>query len=220
MRILLVEDDAMIGKAMLEGLRLAGFTADWAHDGQEAELAIANGVYQLVVLDLGLPRKSGLELLKGLRRTSNDIPVLIVTARDAIADRVEGLNCGADDYLVKPFHLDELIARARALLRRQAGRGNPLIQYGALTLDPITHAVTLRAQNVTLSAKEFTLLQALMQKPGAVISREALEEALYGWNEEVESNAIEVHLHNLRKKLGADVIKNIRGVGYRVADVE
>ena len=218
MRILLVEDDPMIGKAVKQGLGKSGFSVDWAQDGRAAELSIANDVYNLVVLDLGLPRRDGIEILKSLRAKRNNIPVLVATARDAVSDRIAGLNAGADDYVVKPFDLDELVARIRALLRRHTGSGTPVIQRGALILDPIGKCVKLRENEVALSAREFALLEALMQKPGAVVSRDTLEEAIYGWGEEVASNAIEVHLHNLRKKLGTDMIRNVRGVGYRLAE--
>ena len=219
MKILLVEDDPMIGKAIRQGLVAAGYSVDWAQDGRAAELAIANDVYQLVVLDLGLPRRSGIDILKTARARHNDVPILIATARDAVADRIDGLNAGADDYLVKPFDLGELIARIRALLRRQAGRGSPLQEYGSVTLDSVKKQVTLRGNAVDLSAREYAILEALMQQPGAVLSKEALEETVYGWDQEIGSNAIEVHLHNLRKKLGADVIRNVRGVGYRVQEI-
>jgi two-component system response regulator QseB len=216
MRLLLVEDDRMIGEAVKQGLELEGFAVDWVQDGGQAELAIANGIYGLVLLDLGLPRRDGLALLKDLRRRRVAVPVLIATARDEVADRIEGLNAGADDYLVKPFHLPELVARVRALLRRSQGRANPEIEHGALRINPVTHAVHWRGAPVELSAKEFALLQALVDKPDAVLSREQLEDRLYGWGEEVGSNAVEVHIHNLRRKLGARAIRNIRGVGYRV----
>jgi len=220
MKILLVEDDPMIGKAIRQGLLGAGYSVDWAQDGKAAELAIANDVYQLVVLDLGLPRRSGLDILKSARARRNEVPILVATARDAIADRIDGLNAGADDYLVKPFDLGELIARIRALLRRRAGRGSPVQEYGGVTLDNVKKIVTLRGGVVDLSAREFAIMEALMQEPGAVLSKEALEETVYGWDQEIGSNAIEVHLHNLRKKLGADVIKNVRGVGYRVQEIQ
>lgn len=216
MRLLVIEDDQMIGESLCHGLRQEGFTIDWVRDGKAAELALANDVYALALLDLGLPRKSGLELLKELRQRDNMLPVLIITARDSIADRVSGLNSGADDYLVKPFDLNELIARVRALLRRNAGRAQSLLVCGALSLNPVTHEVTYQGKNITLSAREFALLHTLMEKPGAVLSRAQLEEKLYGWNEEVESNAVEVHIHHLRKKLGTDVIGNVRGVGYMI----
>jgi len=171
------------------------------------------------VLDLGLPRRGGLEILKSTRARHCDIPVLIATARDAVADRIDGLNAGADDYLVKPFDLGELVARVRALLRRHAGRGSPVQQYGAVTLDNVHRIVTLRGTVIDLSAREFAIMETLMHRPGAVLSKEALEEAVYGWGQEIGSNAIEVHLHNLRKKLGSDVIRNVRGVGYRVQEI-
>jgi len=217
MRLLVVEDDTMIGESIQRGLKKTGLAVDWVQDGKSAELALGNGVYDLMILDLGLPNKSGLELLGQLRDQGNEIPVLIVTARDSVDDRVAGLNAGADDYLVKPFDFNELNARVNAVMRRRAGKGNPLMIYGALTLDPIAHQLTLRGSSVVLSAKEFALLRALMAVPGAVLSRAELEEALYGWNEEVGSNAIEVHIHNLRNKLGSHAILNIRGAGYRVS---
>jgi two-component system response regulator QseB len=216
MRLLVVEDDQMIGESMQHGLKNKGLAVDWVRDGKSAELALGNGVYDLMILDLGLPHKSGLELLTQLRQQGNDLPVLIVTARDSVEDKVAGLNIGADDYLVKPFDFNELDARANAILRRRNGRGNPVIVYGSITLDPITHQITLRGQPIGISAKEFALLHALMAVPGAVLSRAKLEEALYGWDEEVGSNAVEVHIHNLRNKLGAHAIINVRGAGYRV----
>lgn len=217
MRLLLVEDDLMIGRAVRQGLGGAGFAVDWVTDGRAAELALANGVYDLAVLDLGLPVKDGMALLRELRTRRDPIPVLVVTARDAVPDRIAGLNAGADDYLQKPFDLDELIARVRALLRRRAGNAAPLLECGALTLDPVRREVWLQDAAVNLSAKEFALLEALLQRPGAVLSREQLEDAVYGWRNEVASNAVEVHLHNLRRKLGAGIICNVRGVGYKVA---
>lgn len=217
MRLLLVEDDPMIGESIQRGLRNTGFAVDWVQDGEAAGLALGNGVYDMLILDLGLPRKGGLELLGEMRARGNDLPVLIVTARDAVDDKVAGLNSGADDYLVKPFDFNELNARVNAIMRRRSGRGNPAMIYGALTLDPIAHQVTLRGQEVVISAKEFALLHALMAVPGAVRSRAELEEALYGWDEEVGSNAVEVHIHNLRNKLGGHAILNIRGAGYRVS---
>ena len=218
MRLLLVEDDPMIGRAVRQGLGDAGFAVDWVTDGRSAELALANGVYDLAVLDLGLPGKDGMMVLQDLRARGDALPVLIVTARDAVAQRIAGLNAGADDYVPKPFDLDELIARVRALLRRHAGGGAPLMQCGALTLDPVRRQVTMGGEPVALSAREFALLETLMRRPGAVLSREQLEDALYGWNEEIASNAVEVHLHNLRRKLGAGVIRNVRGVGYKVSE--
>jgi two-component system response regulator QseB len=193
---------------------------DWAHDGREAELSLAQDVYDLAVLDLGLPRKDGLELLASLRARRNNVPVLVVSARDAVRDRVAGLNAGADDYLVKPFDLDELIARVHALIRRHAGSGASTQAFGPLVVDAVARTVRLRGALIDVSAREFSILEALMRTPGAVLSREALEEAVYGWQQEVSSNAIEVHLHHLRRKLGSDVIRNVRGVGYRVADTD
>jgi two-component system response regulator QseB len=215
-RLLLVEDDAMIGTGIQKGLRLEGFTVDWVRDGQAAELALSSEAYDLTVLDLGLPTKSGLDVLRDLRRKSNLLPVLVLTARDAVSDRVAGLDAGADDYLVKPFDLDELAARIRALLRRRAGRADPLLRHGALALNPATREVTLSGKPVTLSAREFAVIRMLLDRPGAILSRAQIEERLYGWGEEVESNAVEVHIHTLRRKLGADFIKTVRGAGYMV----
>ncbi len=218
MRLLLVEDDPMIGKAVRQGLMGAGFCVDWVIDGHAAELAIANQVYQTVLLDLGLPQRDGLAVLAAVRLRRDPVPVLITTARDAVADRVAGLNAGADDYLVKPYDLEELIARVRALVRRHAGNGTPLLECGSLRVDPVARTVRLDGHPVTLSRREFSLLEALMQKPGAVLSRDRLEDAVYGWSSELGSNAVEVHLHHLRKKLGADRIRNVRGVGYCISE--
>lgn len=218
MRLLLVEDDPMIGKAVRQGLLNAGFAVDWAHDGAAAELALRDAVYDLAILDLGLPVKDGMTLLESMRRQGNHLPVLVATARDAVASRIAGLNAGADDYLVKPFDMDELVARARALIRRRAGSGSSQLVAGELVLDPLRRTVTQAGAPVALSAREFALLETLMQRPGAVLSKEKLEESMYGWGEEIGSNAVEVHLHYLRKKLGAAAIVNVRGVGYRVAD--
>jgi two-component system response regulator QseB len=220
MRVLVVEDDPMIGRAVVAGLHDGGYAVDWVRDGGEAELAIANGVYDLALLDLGLPRRDGLEILKSVRRAGNTLPILIITARDSVADRIDGLDHGADDYLVKPFDLDELLARARAVIRRHGGRSSPEIAYGALTLDPVKRQVTFKGNAVELSAREFAVLEALMKEPGAVISREKLEDAVYGWGEEVGSNTIEVHLHHLRRKLEPQIIRNVRGVGYQIARIE
>ena len=218
MRILLIEDDAMIGKSVRQGLSQAGFAVDWVTDGRAAELSLDTGVYDLAILDLGLPKKDGMAVLSTLRAMGNSMPVLIASARDTVRDRISGLEAGADDYVLKPFDLDELVARVRALLRRHAGSGSPFLKFGGLMLDPMRKSVTQNGEGVDLSAKEFAVLEALMQRPGAVLSREKLEESVYGWGEEVGSNAIEVHLHHLRKKLGSATIKNVRGVGYRVTE--
>ena len=216
MRLLLIEDDPMIGRAVQSGLSQAGFTVDWAVDGRSGETAIANAVYDVVVLDLGLPRIDGLSLLRQLRARRDTVPVLIISARETVPDRVAGLNAGADDYLLKPFDLDELGARVRALLRRHAGAASSAMTAGPLSLDPVQRVATLDGSELALTAKEFALLEALLRRPGAVLSRERLEESIYGWGEEVGSNAVEVHLHNLRRKLGSKLIQNIRGVGYRI----
>jgi two-component system response regulator QseB len=216
MRILLVEDDAMIGESVAAGLRLAGHAVDWVRDGRAAETALAPPVHDLVLLDLGLPRKSGLEVLKGLRVRGGDLPVLVITARDAVADRIAGLDAGADDYIVKPFDLDELGARIRAVARRRAGRAAPEIEYGRLRLDPARRRAFVDGREVALSGREFALLEALLERPGAVLSRAQLEERIYGWRQEVESNAVEVHIHALRRKLGPNLIGTLRGVGYTI----
>jgi two-component system response regulator QseB len=216
MRLLLVEDDAMIGRSLQQGLRQDGYALDWVQDGQAARLSLQDQEYALVLLDLGLPRLNGRELLRELRQRRNPIPVLIITARDAITDRVEGLDAGADDYLVKPFSFEELAARIRALLRRPRGAPEPLLHQGSLTLNPSSHEVHLDGVPVHLSAREFALLETLLRRPHMPLSRAQLENAIYGWGEEVGSNAIEVHIHSLRRKLGAGRIENVRGVGYRV----
>ena len=216
MRILLAEDDRMIGASVQKGLRQDGFTVDWVQDGRAAELALTEGVHDVLLLDLGLPRKQGLEVLEAMRRRGDTRPVLIVTARDAVADRVAGLDAGADDYVVKPFALDELAARIRALLRRRSGRADPVLAYGDIELRPATRETRVRGEPVALSPREFAILEALLARPGAVLSRAQLEEKLYGWEDEVESNAVEVHLHGLRRKLGAELIRNVRGVGWMI----
>ena len=218
MRILLVEDDPMIGKTLEAALRQDDYTVDWVRDGVAAKLALdtADDAYALVLLDLGLPRKNGLDVLKEARRAGNKARVLILTARDAVADRLAGLDAGADDYLVKPFSLDELGARMRALLRRDVTREDNVLRNGELALDRASRQVTRGGKPVDLSVREFALLDALLERAGTALSRTQLEERLYGWGEEVESNAVEVHVHNLRKKLGAEEIRTVRGVGYLI----
>lgn len=218
MRILLVEDDSMIGESLQKALRKSGYAVDWLQNGQDVALSLQGGDYALVILDLGLPGQDGLSLLAALRQKGHALPVLILTARDSIADRVQGLDMGADDYMLKPFAIEELEARIRLLLRRQSQHSSSFIRYGALTIDTATHTVLLDTQPHNLSSKEFALLEILMERPGSVFSRAQLEEKLYGWNEEVGSNAIEVHIHQIRKKLGNRLIKNIRNVGYRLGD--
>lgn len=218
MRLLVVEDDAMIGESIVAGLTPQGYAIDWVRDGAAAEVAIAANPYALILLDLGLPQRDGIAVLQGMRSRKSDVPVLVITARDTVRDRIAGLDAGADDYLVKPFDLDELSARVRALLRRASGRAAPLIEVGALTLNPATHQVHLAGRAIAVSAREFALLEALAERPGSVVSRAQLEEKLYGWNEAIGSNAVEVHVHNLRRKLGEGAIVNVRGLGYRLAD--
>ena len=207
----------MIGASIRTGLSQDGFAVDWVQDGRAAELALAEKVHDALLLDLGLPRKSGLDVLTAMRRRGDARPVLIITARDAVVDRVAGLDAGADDYVIKPFDLGELAARLRALLRRGAGRADPVLNFGELELNQATRELRVRGQLVPLSAREFALLEALLARPGAILSRAQLEEKLYGWSESVESNAVEVHIHALRKKLGADLIRNVRGVGWMIA---
>jgi len=218
MRLLLIEDDPMIGGAVQHGLTQAGFTVDWVTDGRSGRAAAANAVYDLVVLDIGLPHVDGMTLLRELRSRRDAVPVLITSARDAVPDRIAGLTAGADDYLLKPFDLDELIARVRALLRRHAGAATSVMTAGSLALDPVQRSVTQDGVELSLTAKEFALLEALLRRPGALLSRERLEESIYGWGEEIGSNAVEVHLHNLRRKVGSDLIRNVRGVGYRIQE--
>jgi two-component system response regulator QseB len=217
MRLLLVEDDSMIGESVRKALRQGNFTVDWVQDGQAAEIAVDNAAYDLVILDLGLPKKAGLDVLKSLRQSGNRIPILVLTARDSVSDRVKGLDAGADDYLVKPFEIEELEARIRALCRRQSGRVDSIIKHGDVILNSATREVLLKGEPVTLSGREFALLAAFLDRPGAVLSLSQLEEKIYGWGDEVGSNAVEVYIHALRKKLGSDFIKNVRGVGYMVS---
>lgn len=216
MRILLVEDDTMIGASVQTLLQQEGFAVDWVRDGVAADTALAGHAFDLLLLDLGLPRQDGLKVLTRLREQSDTTPVLIISARDAVTDRVKGLNSGADDYLVKPFDLDELLARIHALLRRQAGRADPLIRLGEITIDPIAKSVTHGGAPVALSAREFTLLLAFANQPGMVLSIAQLQEKMYGWDDDVGSNTVEVYIHSLRKKLGSALIRNVRGVGYMI----
>ncbi len=225
MRLLLVEDDRMIGESLRHMLRQEGHAVDWVRDTTAAQATLGTERFDLVLLDLGLPAvadaapagEGGLGVLRWLRGRNDATPVIVLTARDGLGDRVGGLDAGADDYLVKPFELDELNARMRAVLRRQGGRAQPVLQHRGVTLDPATRQVTLNGQPVLLSAREFAVLEALMVRPGALLSRAQLEDKLYGWGEEIESNAVTVYVHQLRKKLGADFIQNMRGVGYFVA---
>ncbi|MDQ3027830.1 MAG: response regulator transcription factor [Pseudomonadota bacterium] len=217
MRLLLVEDDSMIGAAAQEGLRHEGHTVDWVRDGREAEAAVIGKVHDLVLLDLGLPRRDGLSLLREWRAKGIDIPVVIITARDAVTDRIAGLDAGADDYLVKPFDLDELSARVRAVARRRAGRAESVLRIGELEIDSATKRVRWKGGEVALSAREYALLEAVADRPGAYLTRAQLEERLYGWDEEIASNAVEVHIHALRRKLDPALIRNVRGLGYTLA---
>ena len=216
MRILLVEDDEALGEGIRVALKPEGYTVDWAHDGASALHALTHEDFGLAVLDLGLPRMDGLEVLQRLRAGANAIPVLVLTARDSTADRIAGLDAGADDYLVKPFDVDELKARIRALLRRSLNRAQPVLHYRDVSLDPVTQQVSYRGQPVALQRKEFLLLHELLAQPGRVLTRDRLQQVLYGWDEEAESNALEVHIHHLRKKLFPELIRTVRGVGYLV----
>lgn len=214
MRILLVEDDELLGDGVQAGLSQAGFGIDWVKDGVAADLALKTGEYGAVVLDLGLPRLSGPELLQRLRAAGNKVPVLILTARDAIEDRIKGLDGGADDYVVKPFDLYELAARLRALIRRSRGEAAPLLRVGEVELDPAARRAAFRGKPLELPTREFALLHELMLNAGRVLSREQLGERLYAWGEEIESNVIDVHIHHLRRKLAPEIIRTVRGVGY------
>lgn len=216
MRLLLVEDDRMIGESVRTALRQEGYAVDWVRDGRAADETLQSERFDLVLLDLGLPQRDGLDVLRALRTRQDATPVIVLTARDALEDRVAGLDAGADDYLVKPFELDELNARMRAVLRRHGGRADTAMECDGVRLDPATKQVTLHSAPVVLSAKEIAVLEALMLRPGAILSRAQLEDRLYGWGDEIESNAVTVYIHQLRRKLGADFIKNVRGVGYYV----
>ena len=216
MRLLLVEDDAMIGEAVQGLLRAEGHAVDWVRDGLQADAALRAQRYDLVLLDLGLPGRDGLDVLRALRARGDRSPVLIATARDAVAQRVQGLDAGADDYLLKPYDLDELLARIRALTRRAAGRAEPAYELHGVTVCPATREASVNGQPVVLSAREWAVLEPLVARPGVVLSRSQLEDKLYGWGDEINSNAVEVYIHGLRKKLGAGFILNVRGVGYMV----
>ncbi|MDB5881995.1 MAG: two component transcriptional regulator, winged helix family [Ramlibacter sp.] len=216
MRVLLVEDDAMIGEAVLDVLRAEHYAVDWVRDGAMADTALRSQTYDLVLLDLGLPKRDGLEVLRSLRARHVTVPVLVATARDAVGDRVAGLDAGADDYVVKPYDTDELLARVRALLRRSAGRGEPVFSHKGVALNPATREATVDGRPVALSAREWAVLEPMLARPGVVFSRAQLEEKLYGWKEDINSNAVEVYVHGLRKKLGSDLIQTVRGLGYVV----
>ena len=216
MRLLLVEDDPMIGEAVQDLLRAEHYAVDWARDGDAADTALRTQAYDLVLLDLGLPRRDGLTVLRDLRTRKDRTPVLVATARDAVAQRIEGLDAGADDYVLKPYDLDELLARLRALLRRAAGRAEPVYEHQGVSINPATREATVQGQPVVLSAREWAVLEPLIARPGVVLSRAQLEDKLYGWGDEINSNAVEVYIHGLRKKLGAGFVLNVRGVGYMV----
>ncbi len=216
MRLLLVEDDTMIGEAVLDLLRAEDYAVDWVRDGEMATTAAKSLQYDLILLDLGLPRRDGIEVLRDLRARKDRVPVLIATARDSVAQRVQGLDAGADDYILKPYDLDELLARIRALLRRASGRAEPVYEHMGVSINTATREVSAEGQPVVLSAREWAVLEPLIARPGLVLSREQLEEKLYGWKDDVSSNAVEVYIHGVRKKLGAGLIVNVRGVGYMV----
>lgn len=218
MRVLLVEDDLMIGEAIQGALKDASYATDWVKNGQTALHTLSYQHYDIVLLDLGLPGKDGLEVLKSIRGNDNPVPVLIITARDGVDDRISGLDCGADDYMIKPFEITELLARMRAVLRRKGGSATLLLTNGTISLDPATREARVNdGAAIQLSNREFALLQSLMVRSGAILSRSELEERIYGWGEEVESNAVEFLIHSVRKKLGSDSIKNIRGIGWMVS---
>ena len=219
MRLLLVEDDTMIGESVLDLLRAEHYAVDWVKDGDVADATLRSQPYDLVLLDLGLPRRDGLSVLRSMRTRKDRTPVLIATARDSVQQRIEGLDAGADDYVLKPYDLDELLARIRALLRRAAGRAEPVYEHKGVSINPATREVMVGGHVVVLSAREWAVLEPLLARPGLVLSRNQLEEKLYGWKDEISSNAVEVYIHGLRKKLGADMIQNVRGVGYMVPKI-
>lgn len=214
MRLLLVEDDELLGDAVKTGLTQFGYIVDWLKDGEAARAALKTESFELIILDLGLPKLSGISLLQAVRHDGNTTPVIILTARESIESRVKGLDCGADDYIIKPFDLNELSARIRALVRRSQGRADTTLQYRNITLDPAAHSVMVDDMLINVPRREFSLLQKLLENSGHVLSREQLMQSIYGWDEDVDSNALEVHIHNLRKKLNASFIRTIRGVGY------
>ena len=218
MRILLVEDDSLLGDGIRAGLKLADYAVDWVRDGEAARLALLDHAYDACVLDLGLPRRDGLSVLKDLRGSGNALPVLILTARDTSADKIAGLDAGADDYLTKPFDLPEMQARLRALIRRASGSATPTLSHGGVVLEPASKRVTLDGQPVTLSAREYSLLHDLLSNKNHIRTRAQLEESLYAWGEEAGSNTVEVYVHHLRRKFGADFIRTIRGLGYQLGD--
>jgi len=222
MRVLLVEDDELLGDGIRTGLKHYGHTIDWVKDGKAANDVLSNAHenFDIIVLDLGLPKMSGLEILRKLRERNINTPVVILTARETVDDRVKGLDAGADDYITKPFDLDELCARMRALQRRSKARAKPILVYGDITLDPASHIVTVNGEQAMISRREFALLQKLLENAGRVISRETLNQTLYGWGENIDSNALEVHIHNLRKRFGNNIIRTIRGVGYMAEKLE
>jgi two-component system response regulator QseB len=216
MKILLIEDDRMIGWSLRRGLTDEGFTVDWLDDGDAAVVTCAEQSYDAAILDLGLPSRDGLKVLAELRHQGNSLPIVIVTARETVADRIRGLNAGADDYVCKPFDFDELVARLRAVMRRRAGLVTAVLEYRDLSLNPSTRQVAHRGTQIVLSAKEFSLLEALLQRPGMVLTRNQLHDKLYGWDGDVGSNTVEVFIHSLRRKIGYDYIENVRSVGYRI----
>ncbi len=219
MRVLLVEDDGMIAQGLQTALRQAGFAVDWMRDGLSAAAALKTSAFDVMLLDLGLPHRDGIDVLRELRKRGDKTPVIILTARDEIQHRIAGLDAGADDYMVKPFDLDEVMARMRSVLRRASGRGDSTIQHGDLRLDLKARTIERSGTPVSLSAHEYAVLEALLQRPGAVLSRSQLEDRLYGWDEQIGSNAVEVYIHGLRRKLGSDVIRTLRGVGYFIPKV-
>jgi len=217
MRVLLVEDDRMIGEAVSQSLKEAAYAVDWVRDGQSAITSLQSQDYEVVLLDLGLPKVDGMDVLQQIRAKGNAVPVLVMTARDTLDDRIRGLDGGADDYMLKPFDIEEMQARIRAVVRRKAGVVGPALSNGTMSLDPLTKEVSMDGKQNRLSSREFSLLQALLVRPGAILSRTDLENRIYGWNEEVESNAVEFLIHSLRKKLGSGAIKNVRGMGWMVS---